>query len=186
MAFLLLVDAKPVSRVSQGFYSRWGQLGHFTKLHALATDIATDSDNDREIVQPSCASVLHSRYVCKLFSVPLLASMTKPALEEVLPSSLTAAALPFFLPFLPFLPSCRSPSFTTVEASAEGCSSSNSAEAHSLSATHDNTMGTTNTFTHKMYSCLRATHMHIMVDRSCHGTHQALSGHFFIRLQMVC
>ena len=43
--------------------------------------------------------------------------------------SMTAATLPFFLPFLPFLTSCLSPSLPTVEASAEGCSSSISAAA---------------------------------------------------------
>lgn len=43
--------------------------------------------------------------------------------------SMTAAALPFFLPFLPFLTSCLSPSLPIAEASAEGCSSSISAAA---------------------------------------------------------
>ncbi len=43
--------------------------------------------------------------------------------------SMTAAALPFFLLFLPLLASCLSPSLPIVEASAEGCSSSISAAA---------------------------------------------------------
>ena len=34
--------------VSQGLCSRWGQLGHLTKLHVLASDIVTDNNPDRE------------------------------------------------------------------------------------------------------------------------------------------
>ena len=37
-----------VSQVSQGFYSRWGQLGHLAKLRVVASDIVTDRNTDRE------------------------------------------------------------------------------------------------------------------------------------------
>ena len=33
--------------ISQGFYCRWGQLGHLTKLHALASDIVTGNNSER-------------------------------------------------------------------------------------------------------------------------------------------
>ena len=43
--------SKPLP-VSQGFYSRWGQLGHLTKLYVLASDIVqtttlTEKDADK-------------------------------------------------------------------------------------------------------------------------------------------
>ena len=60
--------------------------------------------------------------------------MTKAGLEEVLPAdcpSLTAAVLLFFVPFLAFLASCPClVSLPVEDISAEGCSSSTSAEVN--------------------------------------------------------